>query len=80
MKQMKTLIVTLAALLITISISAQQTIKQTETKQVPVELINESDTLQYALGAFIGQWMVKNGFEMEDIYSVVSGLWYCRFV
>jgi FKBP-type peptidyl-prolyl cis-trans isomerase len=66
MKHMKTSIITLAALLITINISAQQTSKQTESKQEPVQLANESDTLQYTLGAFIGQWMVKNGFVIAD--------------
>ena len=69
-------IITIAALLITISASAQeqQTTKQTETKQEPVELTNESDTLQYALGAFIGQWMVKNGFEIKNANLFLIGM------
>lgn len=71
---MKTPLIAFAALLITISISAQQTIKQTETKQEPVELTNESDTLQYALGAFIGQWMVKNGFEIKNADLFLNGM------
>jgi len=72
---MKTPIITFAALLITISISAQeQPAKQTETKQEPVELANESDTLQYALGAFIGQWMVKNGFEIKKANLFLNGM------
>ncbi|MCH7658740.1 MAG: FKBP-type peptidyl-prolyl cis-trans isomerase [Bacteroidetes bacterium] len=71
---MKTSIITLAALLIIISVSAQQTTRQTETKQEPVELTNESDTLQYALGAFIGQWMVKNGFEIKNANLFLNGM------
>ena len=67
MKNIKTLIITFLALLMSISIMAQeQTTKQTETKQEPVQLTSGSDTLQYALGAFIGQWMVKNGFEIKN--------------
>ena len=74
-KNMKTSLIALAALLITISTSAQeQTTKQTETKQEPVELANESDTLQYALGAFIGQWMVKNGFEIKNTNLFLNGM------
>ena len=72
---MKTTIITIAVLLITLSTSAQeQTTKQTETKQEPVELTNESDTLQYALGAFIGQWMVKNGFEIKNANLFLNGM------
>ena len=75
MKNMKTTIITLAALLITISTSAQeQTTKQTETKQEPVQLTSESDTLQYALGAIIGQWMVKNGFEIKNANLFLNGM------
>ena len=75
MKIMKTPLIAFAALLITISTSAQeQTNKQTETKQEPVKLANESDTLQYALGAFIGQWMVKNGFEIKNADLFLNGM------
>lgn len=75
MKNMKTTIITFLALLMSISIMAQeQSTKQTETKQEPVELTNESDTLQYALGAFIGQWMVKNGFEIKNANLFLNGM------
>ncbi|MCK4630273.1 MAG: FKBP-type peptidyl-prolyl cis-trans isomerase [Bacteroidales bacterium] len=67
MKNMKTPIITLAALLITINISAQQqTAEQTNVPQTVVKLNSPIDTLQYTLGAFIGQWMVKNGFAIND--------------
>ena len=75
MKNIKTLIITFLALLMSISIMAQeQTTKQTETKQEPVQLTSESDTLQYALGAFIGQWMVKNGFEIKNADLFLNGM------
>jgi len=64
---MKTSIITLAALLITINISAQQQpVKSTDVPQTAVRLSSSADTLQYTLGAFIGQWMVKNGFEINS--------------
>ena len=34
--------------------------------QEPVKLNSKSDTLQYSLGVFVGQWMVNNGFQVED--------------
>lgn len=72
---MKTTIIILAALLITLSTSAQEQIpEQTETKQEAVQLANESDTLQYALGAFIGQWMVVNNFEIVNANLFLNGM------
>ena len=67
MKNMKTSIITFAELLITINISAQQQpVKSTDVPQTVVKLSSPTDTLQYTLGAFIGQWMVKNGFAIND--------------
>lgn len=67
MKHMKTTIITFAALLITINISAQQQpVKSTDVPQTGVKLSSPADTLQYTLGAFIGQWLVKNGFAIND--------------
>jgi len=64
---MKTSIITFAALLITINISGQQqTAKPTNVPQTVVKLSSPADTLHYTLGAFIGQWMVKNGFAIND--------------
>lgn len=67
MKNMKTSIITLAVLLMTINISAQQQpVKSTDVPQTLAKLSSSSDTLQYTLGAFIGQWLVKNGFAIDD--------------
>lgn len=68
MKNAKNLLFILAALLFTISISAQQQIAKTASVQQPaaVKLTSQADTLQYTLGAFIGQWMIKNSFSVTD--------------
>jgi len=67
MKQMKFTITILAAMLLTISLSAQQPqAKPTTTPAPVVKLTSTADTLQYTLGAFIGQWMVKNGFAVTN--------------
>jgi FKBP-type peptidyl-prolyl cis-trans isomerase len=67
MKFTKTIIIPFAALLITISLSAQQ--KPSKPVSVPptlIKLSNKADTLQYSLGAFIGQWLVKNGLKINN--------------
>jgi FKBP-type peptidyl-prolyl cis-trans isomerase len=67
MKFVKTLIITFAALLITISLTAQQKpSKPVSVPQTLIKLSSATDTLQYTLGAFIGQWMVKNGFKVSN--------------
>jgi FKBP-type peptidyl-prolyl cis-trans isomerase len=69
MKQMKIITLTFAALLLTISISAQQTqVKPVTPPQAPTaaKLTSPADTLQYTLGAFIGQWLTKNGFAITN--------------
>jgi len=64
---MKNIIITLAALLINISLSAQQPAsKPTSVPQTLIKLTSAADTLQYSLGAFIGQWMTKNGFKVTN--------------
>lgn len=67
MIKMKTSLLLLAALLISASLSAQQPqAKPTGTPVTTVKLTSPADTLQYSLGAFIGQWMVKNGFAITN--------------
>ena len=67
MKHMKTPLITLTALLLTISILAQQpTTKPTANPPAVLKLTTPSDTLQYTLGAFIGQWLGKNGFSITN--------------
>lgn len=68
---MKTTFITITAILLSFSISAQQpaakpatqtTPKSATQTTTPVKLTSSADTVQYTLGAYIGQWMVKNGF------------------
>ena len=75
---MKTSLITFAALLLTVSISAQQpktkpaTAAQPAARQANVQqqqairLISKADTIQYALGSFMGQWLIKNGFTVSN--------------
>ena len=30
------------------------------------QIITPADTLQYTLGAFVGQWMIKNSFTIDN--------------
>lgn len=67
MRQTKQIFFILAALLITAGISAQQPpVKTSGVPPATVKLTSLADTLQYTLGAFIGQWLMKNGFAIND--------------
>lgn len=57
-------ITTILAIFLTLSLSAQEKI----TLETP------SDTLQYTLGAFVGQWMQKNGFAIIDPVIFSKGM------
>jgi FKBP-type peptidyl-prolyl cis-trans isomerase len=75
MKHTKFTIAILAALMLTINISAQQ-LQTTKPVNEPAEvkLTSPADTLQYTLGAFIGQWIVKNGFAISNSTLFTRGL------
>lgn len=66
MKHLKTLIVTFVITL-SFSLSAQQP-SQKPAPQNPaaVKLLTAADTVQYSLGAYIGQWFQKNGFRVTN--------------
>jgi FKBP-type peptidyl-prolyl cis-trans isomerase len=67
MKYMKIPIIAVSALIITINISAQQQqAKPVTVPQTVAKLTSAADTLQYTLGAFIGQWLLKNGFAINN--------------
>jgi FKBP-type peptidyl-prolyl cis-trans isomerase len=67
MKYIKTTIVTFVTFLLTVSILAQQPAAKPSPATTPaVKLTSAADTLQYTLGAFFGQWMVKNGFTVTN--------------
>jgi FKBP-type peptidyl-prolyl cis-trans isomerase len=75
MKYIKSFLIAFSALLIFAGVSAQK--QQQKTVAVPqtVEKLNSSaDTLQYTLGAFIGQWLVKSGFEINNTVLFNRGM------
>ncbi len=60
MKHLKTTFLIIGIMLVTITISAQQPAsKPVPATQASVKLTSPTDTVQYTLGAYIGQWMVK---------------------
>ncbi len=67
MRNFKTTFLTFALLLLTLTLSAQQPgSKPSNPVQAPVKLTTTADTVQYTLGAYIGQWMIKNGFGITN--------------
>ncbi|MCK5168964.1 MAG: FKBP-type peptidyl-prolyl cis-trans isomerase [Bacteroidales bacterium] len=71
---MKTSILIITALLISFCLSAQEVSQQTEANQQKFGLTDQADTLQYAIGAFIGQWMVKNDFKVQNANLFLKGM------
>src|SRR6056297_3528567 len=71
---MKDTILTLTLLLITLTVFAQQTEQETVPPQEPVQLTSQADSLQYALGAYLGQWMVKNNFQVQNANLFLRGM------
>ena len=53
---MKHTLITLSAILISVSLTAQE----------PVKLGSQADSLQYSLGVFVGQWLINNGFAVQN--------------
>jgi FKBP-type peptidyl-prolyl cis-trans isomerase len=75
MKLSKSRIFAIVALLLSITISAQQPPKQqANPQQVAIKLASPADTLQYTLGAFFGQWLAKNGFAITNPAAFSRGL------
>ncbi len=66
MKNIKFPILFLAIILISFNLSAQQPTSKSAVPAAPVKLASTADTVQYTLGAYIGQWMVKNGFGITN--------------
>jgi FKBP-type peptidyl-prolyl cis-trans isomerase len=75
MKYTKPLLFAVAALLFAISVSAQQQLAKTvAAPQTAVKLTSSADTLQYTLGAYLGQWMIKNGFTVSNQVLFKKGM------
>lgn len=63
---LKNSIVTFVTFLIAVSIHAQQPAVSAAKTQEAVRLSSGADTIQYSLGAFVGQWMAKNSFSITN--------------
>jgi FKBP-type peptidyl-prolyl cis-trans isomerase len=74
MTKMKTILITITVILLTISLSAQQPQKPISVQPTLIKLATSSDTLQYTLGAFVGQWMVKSGFAISNQLLFKKGM------
>ncbi len=70
---MKNSFITIIILLISIIGFAQNQQTEQSSKQT-IQLSSQDDTLQYAIGAFIGQWMVKNSFEVQNANLFLLGM------
>lgn len=68
---MKIKTISLLAILISSGLFAQE---PNNTEKTEVQLTSKSDTLQYAVGAFIGQWMVKNNFQVTNANIFLKGM------
>lgn len=60
------IIVVLFVILISLGASSQE--------QKTIQLATRADTLQYALGAHLGQWMVKNNFQVQNTNLFLTGM------
>jgi FKBP-type peptidyl-prolyl cis-trans isomerase len=72
---MKNSVIILAILFICFGISAQQkTSKTTNAASIPVKLTTATDTLQYSLGAYLGQYIAENGFVINNPDLFIQGM------
>lgn len=62
---MKKYTITLLLFFIVAGSSAQQTQKPVQQPQA-VKLLTAADTVQYSIGAFLGQWITSNGFKVNN--------------
>jgi len=69
--------ITFAALLLTISISAQAQQKpasQSTPVQAEVKLTSSTDSSQYILGAYLGQYLIANGLTITNANLFIKGM------
>jgi len=72
---MKTIIITIIILLISfVAFTQEQNNTQANANQKEIVLISNNDSLQYALGAYIGQWIVKNNFQINNANLFLQGM------
>ena len=78
MKQMKKIIIVFIGLFITIYISAQQPAQKPATASKPaqgqIKLTSSSDSSQYILGAYLGQYLNANGLAITNANLFIKGM------
>ena len=78
MKHNKIIILTFTALLLTISINAQQPAQKPATASKPaqeqIKLTSSSDSSQYILGAYLGQYLIANGLTITNANLFIKGM------
>ena len=66
MNQKKYNIIKLVLLLFTFTLSAQQPSKSSSVPNTLIKLSTTTDTIQYSLGAYVGQWLLKSNFMVTN--------------
>ncbi|HEX2920288.1 MAG TPA: FKBP-type peptidyl-prolyl cis-trans isomerase [Bacteroidales bacterium] len=66
MRYFKFFSLTSVAITVTFSLAAQSTASKQIATQSDIKLSTSTDTVQYSLGAYIGQWFQKNGFRVTS--------------
>jgi FKBP-type peptidyl-prolyl cis-trans isomerase len=68
---MKNGILILVAIMLSLGAYAQE---QPQGQKQNMKLLSQSDSLQYALGAFLGQWIVNNNFQIVNANLFLQGM------
>lgn len=69
---MKSILTFIFTALFAIQVSAQT--RQSKSTPVPSKLVSASDSLQYTLGAYLGQWITNNGFMLSNPVVFKNGM------
>jgi len=70
-KYMKITLFSLSIILISLGVFAQE---QNTNQTKIIELTNQQDSLHYALGAYLGQWIVTNNFQINNVNLFLQGM------
>lgn len=68
------IIFTFLFLLLLISVTAQKTPAKQAPANTTVKLTNINDSMQYAIGAFVAQWINNNGFIISNPALYIKGM------
>jgi len=78
MKHKKIIILTVVTLMSTLILSAQQPTQKpaaaSSTTQVSVKLTSSTDSSQYILGAYLGQYLNANGLTITNANLFIKGM------